>query len=204
MTMKVALDVGGVIYFDERAPLAHPAWLRVRDRWNDLKQPIPGSVEAVAALAERYAICVVANQPEECLHALDGLGLTGLFAEIALDSLVGYAKPDPALLAYACAGLAWDPADVLVVGNRLDHDVVPALALGCPVAFVLPQGGWEVPDWVHPDVAAVHRAVRPVRPVLPAHLEAKVGYVTADLAGLAAILTGDAGAGVTPGAGRGR
>ncbi|GAA2848159.1 hypothetical protein GCM10010517_05360 [Streptosporangium fragile] len=230
--MRLALDVGGVIYYDEpfevawvqevfdlarerdrsftledlradllsfhrnrdtgvfRRPLAHRAWLRVRDRWADLVQPIPGAVEAVRELAEHHAVCVVANQPRECLRALDRMDLTRLFSLVALDSLVGRAKPDPALLSFACSRLGWEPAGVLVVGNRVDHDVIPARSLGCPVAFILPGDGWRVPAGVRPDVAEVHRALRPVPEALPEHLRREVRHVAADLAGLAAALSG--------------
>ena len=187
----VALDVGGVVYYDEpfelawihrvlaracetdpsftvpdligdmeifyaasrqaRArtntvfsrPLARESWLKVRAEWNDLVQPIPGAVDAVRQLAGRYDVCVVANQPPECVDALGRLHLRDTLKLVALDSIVGYAKPDPRLLGWALASLGLRAGQMLVVGNRWDHDIAPAQALGCPTVLICPDDGWS-------------------------------------------------------------
>lgn len=208
----VALDVGGVIYYDEPFELAwlhglhtllsaddpsitigafieHAerfylddatllgsppqlawSWSRVRRAWGELAQPIPGAMAAVTALAERTSTIVVANQPPECAAVLAAWGISGACAAVFLDSLVGVSKPDPALLGLAVAHVGTTDG-LLVVGNRVDHDVRPALELGCPVAFVLADSGYRPPPGIHPDLVAAYQRFRTARTVPPAASE---------------------------------
>ncbi|MGB3441061.1 MAG: HAD family hydrolase [Actinophytocola sp.] len=209
----VALDVGGVIYYDEPFELAwlhglhtlrsaddssftvgafieHAerfyrhgdatllgspsqlewSWNQVRRAWGELAQPIPGALAAVAALAEHTPTVIVANQPPECAAVLAAWGVTEACSAVFLDSLAGVSKPDPALLELAVAHVG-TAERLLVVGNRVDHDVRPALALGCPVAFVLADPGYRPPAGVHPDIVAAHRRFRAPRTAPPAPSE---------------------------------
>ncbi|GAB7042954.1 MULTISPECIES: HAD family hydrolase [Catenuloplanes] len=222
----VALDVGGVIYYDEpfelawlqatydllhaadraitrsvfieqverfyRDPAGDPAgrpllhspagadaWARVRLAWTELAQQMPGAVRAATELARAVPVVIVANQPPECMRVLDAWGLTEACAAVFLDSLTGVAKPDPALLRLALDHLGVHPADLLVVGNRVDHDVVPARALGCPVAFVLADPGYRTPPGVHPDLERAYTSLRAVRTAPPADGDAWLRTVPA-------------------------
>ncbi|WP_051796986.1 HAD family hydrolase [Catenuloplanes japonicus] len=217
----VALDVGGVIYYDEpfelawlqstydllhaadraitrsvfiaqmecfyrspadgsagrtllHSPAGADAWARVRLAWTELAQEMPGAVRAAIGLARGAQAVIVANQPPECMRVLEAWGLAEACAAVFLDSLTGVAKPDPALLRLALDHLGTDPADLLVVGNRVDHDVVPARALGCPVAFVLADPGYRTPPGVHPDLERAYTSLRAVRTAPPAGDDARV------------------------------
>lgn len=201
-----ALDVGGVIYYDEpfelawlqgtferlcatdqgmtlgtfaeqverhysgdeilaRSEEAAESWIRVRGAWGELAQEIPGAVRAVARLSREMRTVIVANQPPECAGVLSAWGVSAACEAVFLDSLVGVAKPDPALLGMALDHLGVPPADLLMVGNRVDHDVLPALGLGCAVAFVMEDSGYRRPFGVHPDLERAYRAIRSSRPV---------------------------------------
>ncbi|WP_235192920.1 HAD family hydrolase [Streptomyces viridochromogenes] len=210
----IALDVGGVIYYDEpfelawlqgtfdlavtadpsvtlrdfiedterfyldgKTPAERPgilssaaadeSWVRVRRAWRELAQEIPGSIAAVTALAREMPTTVVANQPPECADVLAEWGLTAVLETVVLDCFEGVAKPDPRLLGIALARLGRPPGELLVVGNRVDHDVAPARSLGCPAVFVLPEDGYRRPPGVHPDLTRAYRALRAVRTVPP-------------------------------------
>lgn len=202
----LAVDVGGVIYYDEpfdlawlqgvwelareddpsltmdaflpamrafygdRAPGTPPpslfspngtkSWQRVRERWTSLVQPIPGAVDTLSRLAGEYDVCIVANQPPECLAALRAIGIEQQVRLVALDSLVGYSKPDPRLFKWALDRLGWKPEHTMVVGDRTDHDAAPALALGCSAAIVNPDSGWNVPARVDPEIVTAYREVK--------------------------------------------
>jgi FMN phosphatase YigB (HAD superfamily) len=204
----VALDVGGVIYYDEpfelawillvferaravdpsythakllddlialykakqdpqaaratafTSPATRGCWLQVRRRWVSLVQPLPGAVKAVRDLAGSFETCIVANQPPECLDALDMLSIRDYIQPISLDSIVRYSKPDPRLLKQTLSQLRCPASETLVVGNRWDHDVAPAQLLGCATALVLPHGGWQAPEGVDAAFLSGYRAVR--------------------------------------------
>lgn len=203
----VALDVGGVIYYDEpfelawiwdlflrqRAlpeamtfaeivealvatrldehvdptalslfgtDLAGACWRRVRAGWSDLAQPMPHAIEAIERLSAHVTLCVAANQPPECRQVLTRWRLAERFIVIGLDSEVGHAKPDPELLRWAIRKSNGRPETTLVVGNRIDHDVIPALALGCSVAFVVADRCWRAPEGVDHTSATYYRNAR--------------------------------------------
>jgi len=231
----VALDVGGVIYFDEPFELAWiqlvyehahaedpsyglpdllrdmetfylnpdvraaagtpfssptiggPCWAKIRRQWTTLVQPIPGAAHAVRTLARTWEICVVANQPSECQQAFDALGIADAFALVALDSTVGYAKPDTRLLAWAVSQLGRVPQDVLVVGNRVDHDIAPALRLGCDAALVRPARGWIPPPHTLPAILQRYTTLR-TRPAAGHEESSGLRFRCADLGELAEIL----------------
>lgn len=202
----LAIDVGGILYYDEpfdlawlqgvweltraddptftmddfllatrnfyqdRAPGSPPpslfppngtkSWQSVRERWTSLVQPIPGAVDALSHLAEEYEVCIVANQPPECLAALRVLGIEQQVQLVALDSLVCYAKPDPRLFQWALDQLSWKPEHTVVIGDRPDHDAAPALALGCSAAIVSIDCGWSTPAGVAPEIETAYRELK--------------------------------------------
>ncbi|MBP5896485.1 MULTISPECIES: HAD family hydrolase [Streptomyces] len=202
----LAVDVGGVLYYDEpfdlawlqgvweltraddpaftmdaflqamrdfyqgRAPGSPPpslfppngtkSWQGVRERWPSLVQPVPGAVDALSHFTEEYEVCIVANQPPECLAALRTLGIEQQVQLVALDSLVGYAKPDPRLFKWAMDQLNWKPEHTIVIGDRPDHDAAPALALGCSAAIVHVDSGWRVPAGVAPEIVTAYRELK--------------------------------------------
>lgn len=205
----LAVDVGGVLYYDEpfdlawiqgvwelareddptltmdaflqavrdfyqgRAPGSPPpslfppngtkSWQDVRERWTSLVQPIPGALDTFSHLAEEYEVCIVANQPPECLAALRALGVEQQVQLVALDSLVGYAKPDPRLFEWALDRLSWKPEHTMVIGDRPDHDAAPALALGCSAAIVNVDNCWSTPAGVIPEIVTAYRGLKAQR-----------------------------------------
>lgn len=53
----------------------------------------------------------------------------------------GVAKPSPAFFARVCDAVGCDAADVLYVGDRVDNDIVPALAFGMQAVHIR-RGSW--------------------------------------------------------------
>lgn len=72
-------------------------------------------------------------------------------------------KPSPAMYKIALERMNLPPADVLVVGDRLETDIIGAQTLGCPTALVLSgvstaqqAADWKpAPDLVLPDLTSV-------------------------------------------------
>ncbi|MEU0924594.1 HAD family hydrolase [Streptomyces malaysiensis] len=167
-------------------PNGTKSWQRIRERWTSLVQPVPGAVDALTRLAKEYEVCIVANQPPECLAALRALGIEQQVQLVALDSLVGYAKPDPRLFTWALDRLGWHPEHTVVVGDRTDHDAAPALALGCSAAIVNVDSGWSVAAGIAPEIVTTYRALK----TQPSHIaQTNAGHWTiATLEDLAHVL----------------
>jgi FMN phosphatase YigB (HAD superfamily) len=99
-----------------------------------------------------YRLAVIANQPAARTAELRAIGVEA--DVIAMSDELGVAKPDPAFFA-RCFELMGSPAarSVAYVGDRVDNDVIPAVAAGMR-AIWLRRGPWgliqQLPDGVRP------------------------------------------------------
>ena len=103
----------------------------------------PDALGAIATLRDRgYRISIVANQPAS---RADELRAIGVEAEVvAMSEQLGVAKPAPAFFARALELMGSPhPADVAYVGDRVDNDLLPALAAGMRAVWIR-RGPWGV------------------------------------------------------------
>jgi HAD superfamily hydrolase (TIGR01509 family) len=121
------------------------------------------------ALAGKYRLGIIANQPSAVRDAMRRDGLDGYFEVWGVSDDVGLEKPDPALFAHVLKEAGVDPRGSVMVGDRLDYDVRPAKAAGMHVVWVL-RG--EAPDDPTPEqLGEADAAIRGLDE-LPAALDA--------------------------------
>jgi putative hydrolase of the HAD superfamily len=124
------------------------------------------------ALAPRYRLAIIANQPSAVRDALQRDGLDVYFEVWGVSDDVGLEKPDPALFAHVVQQADVASSKSVMVGDRLDYDVRPAKAAGMRAVWVL-RG--EAPDDPTPDqLAEADAAIRGLH-ALPAALEVLEG-----------------------------
>jgi putative hydrolase of the HAD superfamily len=111
----------------------------------------PDVVPCLDALAGRYRLGIIANQPSTVKDAMRRDGLDAYFEVWGVSDDVGLEKPDPRLFAHVLyvAGVA--PPRSVMVGDRLDYDVRPARTAGMRAVWVL-RG--EAPDDPTPEQLA--------------------------------------------------
>lgn len=87
----------------------------------------------LARLSESYTLLIVSNYYGNLKRIATDLGIISFFHSITDSTLEGIRKPDPALwkLAISRAGFSCD--EVLVVGDSMKNDILPAISLGCQV-----------------------------------------------------------------------
>jgi HAD superfamily hydrolase (TIGR01549 family) len=113
----------------------------------------PDAKPAIAALsAAGFRLAVLANQPASRTGELRALGITP--EVLAMSDEMGVAKPDPAFFARALELMGDPPPErVAYVGDRVDNDVLPALAAGMRAVWIR-RGPWghiqRLPDGVKP------------------------------------------------------
>jgi HAD superfamily hydrolase (TIGR01549 family) len=113
----------------------------------------PDALAALAALrAQGYRLAVIGNQPAERTAELKAIGVDA--EVIAMSDELGLAKPDPAFFARGLELMGGPaPESVAYVGDRIDNDVVPAIAGGMRAVW-LRRGPWgviqELPEDVRP------------------------------------------------------
>jgi HAD superfamily hydrolase (TIGR01662 family) len=107
----------------------------------------PDAREALAALPKAgYRVAVLANQPARRTAELRALGIEP--EVMAMSDELDAAKPSPAFFARALELMGGpDPGDVAYVGDRVDNDVLPALAAGMHAVWIRrgPWGALQVP-----------------------------------------------------------
>jgi len=103
----------------------------------------PDALPALAALRERgFRLSIVANQPASRSDELRAIGVEG--EVVAMSEQLGVAKPAPAFFARALELMGSpDPADVAYVGDRVDNDLLPAMAAGMRAVWIR-RGPWGV------------------------------------------------------------
>ena len=87
--------------------------------------------EALTLLGRRYSIALLTNNPRSVGEAsLVALGVRDLFSQVlGLDDSYR-SKPDPEPFRLSFSKLGLEACDCISIGDRLDVDIEPALALG--------------------------------------------------------------------------
>jgi putative hydrolase of the HAD superfamily len=110
---------------------------------------------------------IVANQPQAARERLVRAGIGELFEYQGLSGLTGFSKPDPRAFEAAAEALGTTPANCIMVGDRIDNDIVPAKALGMAAILLRvgrhrrqkPRTPVEEPDVVVSDVLELEAAI---------------------------------------------
>ena len=90
-----------------------------------------GSPGLLAELKEDGLLLgLAANQPKIALENMDRLGILEYFNYREVSGSINLRKPDPRLLLHACETLGVEPSEAIMIGDRIDNDVVPARMLG--------------------------------------------------------------------------
>jgi putative hydrolase of the HAD superfamily len=106
----------------------------------DLFQLRPDIDGLLRRLVERgLKLGIVANQPASIVPRLDRAGIASLFAYTGISGATGLRKPDPRAFLAAAEALDATAGECLMVGDRIDNDIVPAKRLG--MATILFRSG---------------------------------------------------------------
>jgi HAD superfamily hydrolase (TIGR01549 family) len=134
-------DVFGDLGFSEMEWRAHGPEVERRYGGFQEKDLYPDARSAIAALsASGYRLAILGNQPATRTAELRALGIDA--DVLAMSDEMGVAKPDPAFFTHALALMGDPPAgSVAYVGDRVDNDVLPALAAGMRAVW-LRRGPW--------------------------------------------------------------
>lgn len=100
-------------------------------------------IEAVVA---RMPAVLVSNFYGNVEAVLEGFGLRNLFSAVIESAVVGVRKPNPRIFMLGVEALGLTPGEVLVVGDSLKKDIIPARSIGCPTAWLKGKGWTDEED----------------------------------------------------------
>ena len=105
-------------------------------------------------LSERYPMVLVSNFYGNVDSVLRGFGIREYFGGIIESAVVGVRKPDARIFRLGVVALGLEPEEVLVVGDSLRKDILPARSIGCATAWIKGRG-WTAEEDAATDAALI-------------------------------------------------
>jgi putative hydrolase of the HAD superfamily len=136
-------------------------WMESRGQLRDFFDLRDGIVPVLSDLKSRgLKLGLAANQPLRALAQLKKHGLGSYFDNEGISAVYGFRKPDIRLFVRVCEDLDVTPSDCIMVGDRIDNDIVPAKLLGMRTVLFRtgrhrnqqPRSWDEIPDFEVEDV----------------------------------------------------
>jgi HAD superfamily hydrolase (TIGR01509 family) len=131
-------------------------------------QPLPGAAELLAAVRELGMRNVIASNTywrdaDSYWDDFRLLGMAGLIDGIVTSVDAGHLKPHPAVFEMAMRSAGVEARQCVVIGNREENDIEPALALGMWTILVYPDDPQPASSRAHavaPDLWACAQSLR--------------------------------------------
>lgn len=97
--------------------------------------PIPGSIQILESLKNRYILCAASNGPcRQQINRLTKAGMLPMFSKLFISEEIGASKPSSEFFAHCMRALNEQtpilPDEVLMVGDSLSADITGALSFG--------------------------------------------------------------------------
>ena len=96
----------------------------------------PETVSVLDTLSKRYKIGIIANQLPGTQERLNKMRIGEYICLTVSSAEAGIAKPDPAIFRLALAQANCAAKNSVMIGDRLDNDIIPAKQLGMHTIWV--------------------------------------------------------------------
>ncbi len=122
---------------------------KYENSWLDFNILAKGAEILLSKLSEKYALGICANQPASAREHLKQLGLEEFFQVIGISKDRNLKKPDLEFFKTLLNEAGYAPENAMMIGDRIDNDIVPASKLGMKTILV------ELPfkDYIFSDIS---------------------------------------------------
>ena len=103
------------------------------------------SREVLIELKKQYPMVLVSNFYGNIATVLKEFKLDGIFDAIIESAVVGVRKPDPMIFKLGVEALNMQPDEVVVVGDSMYKDIIPASKAGCHTVWFKGKGWTNAP-----------------------------------------------------------
>ena len=103
------------------------------------------SREVLIELKKQYPMVLVSNFYGNIATVLKEFKMDGIFDAIIESAVVGVRKPDPMIFKLGVEALNMQPNEVVVVGDSMDKDIIPASKAGCHTVWFKGEGWTNAP-----------------------------------------------------------
>lgn len=107
-----------------------PVWQK------ELETLYPDAVQCLEYLSSKYKIGIIANQPLGTEQRLEKYGLLKYIDLVVASAEEGVSKPDRKIFEIALERSGCAASDAVMIGDRIDNDIVPANLLGMSTVWV--------------------------------------------------------------------
>lgn len=149
---KVEVEISYLPYKPDAE--VHDRWIKEIATYCDdaARECIEEAHTILEQLHERYPMMLVSNFYGNIDEVLRSYDIRHLFKGIIESAVVGVRKPNPTLFKLGVDALELEPDEVLVVGDSLRKDIIPAEHLGCHALWLKGKGWTEEEDLqTHPN-----------------------------------------------------
>lgn len=106
-------------------------------RWyGELEKLYPDTKMILEALSKNYRLGVIANQSLGTKERLDNWNIGKYFDVVVASAEAGCSKPDLKIFNLALEQAGCKPNESVMIGDRLDNDIIPAKQLGMKTVWV--------------------------------------------------------------------
>ena len=115
----------------------------------------PDTAKCLRSLEKKYKLGIIANQIPGAEKRLEDMGIRQFFDVIVASAEESVAKPDPRIFRIALDRAGCAPEQAVMIGDRIDNDIVPAKQLGMKTVWIKQgvgqywniQGDCETPEF---------------------------------------------------------
>ena len=124
-----------------------------KTKWyTELEKPYPFTEKVLEELSKRYKLGIIANQSVGSAQRLADWGISKYFDLVIASAEEGIEKPNPEIFRIALERANCLPENAVMVGDRIDNDILPAKKLGMKTVWVKQgfakyQPKSDVPDY---------------------------------------------------------
>ena len=134
----------------------------VNDLYAQVQMYTAEAVKVLDGLKNRYPLVLVSNFYGNIHTVLDEFGLQHVFSHVIESAVVGVRKPDPQIFRLGVEALGLRPSEVMVIGDSIDKDMIPAHSIGCHTLWLRGEGWVDAPS----DLSAVDSIIDDFHDVL--------------------------------------
>ena len=123
-----------------------------KTKWyKKLEKPYPFTESVLAELSQKYKLGIIANQTAGSEKRLDNWGIDKYFDLVIASAEEGVEKPNSKIYQIALDRAGCEPCNAVMVGDRLDNDIIPAKEIGMKTVWVKQAFAKYQPDSDIPD-----------------------------------------------------
>lgn len=118
-----------------------------RAKWDpELEILYDDTVAVLEALKSKYKLGIIANQMYGSEKRLENFGIRKYFDVIVASAEEGVEKPDRRIFQIALERAGIEASEAVMVGDRIDNDIVPAKKMGMKTIWVKQGNGrfWKI------------------------------------------------------------